>query len=43
MGHYCDKYDIDDTDKKFPKDKIIDLAKRIAGEQEKYIEKGDYD
>ena len=25
MSHYCDKYDIDDADKKFPKDKLIDL------------------
>ena len=43
MGHYCDKYDIDDAEQKFPKDKLIDLAKRIAEEQEKHIEKGDYD
>ena len=43
MGHYCDKYDIDDSEQKFPKDKLIDLAKRIAEEQEKHIEKGDYD
>ncbi len=43
MGHYCDKYDIDDAEQKFPKDKLIDLAKRIADEQEKHIEKGDYD
>jgi hypothetical protein len=43
MGHYCDKYDVDDAEQKFPKDKLIDLAKRIADEQEKYIEKGDYD
>jgi hypothetical protein len=43
MGHYCDKYDIDDSEQKFPKDKLIDLAKRIADEQEKHIETGDYD
>jgi len=43
MGHYCDKYDVDDAEQKFPKDKLIDLAKRIADEQEKHIEKGDYD
>jgi hypothetical protein len=43
MSHYCDRFDIDDMDKKFPKDKLIDLAKRIADEQERHIEKGDYD
>jgi hypothetical protein len=43
MGHYCDTYDVDDAEQKFPKDKLRDLAKRIADEQEKHIEKGDYD
>ena len=43
LDHYCEKYDIDDRQEKFPKEKLIDLAKRIADEQEKYLEKGDYD
>ena len=43
LDHYCEKYDIDDREKKFPKEKLIDLAKLIAGEQEKYLQKGDYD
>ena len=43
LDHYCEKYDIDDREEKFPKEKLIDLAKRIADEQEKYLEKGDYD
>ena len=43
LNHYCEKYDIDSREKKFPKEKLIDLAKRIADEQEKYLEKGDYD
>ena len=43
LDHYCEKYDIDDREKKFPKVKLIDLAKLIAGEQEKYLQKGDYD
>ncbi len=43
LNHYCDKFDIQDREEKFPKDKLIDLAKRIATEQEKYLEKGDYD
>lgn len=43
LGHYCEKFDIQDPEEKFPKEKLIDLAKRIADEQEKHIEKGDYD
>lgn len=43
MSHYCDKYDIDDPDVKFPKAKLIDLAKRMAEEQSQHIERGDYD
>lgn len=42
LGHYCDKFDIQDRDEKFPKDKLIDLAKRFAKEQEHFIKKGDY-
>jgi len=42
LGSYCDKYDIKDKEDKFPKEKLIDLAKRIANEQEKHIDKGDY-
>jgi hypothetical protein len=43
LDQYCEKYDIDNREEKFPKEKLIDLAKRIADEQEKYLEKGDYD
>ena len=42
LDHYCEKYDIQDRPEKFPKEKIIALAKMIAGEQEKFLEKGDY-
>jgi len=42
LNHYCDKFDIQDKEEKFPKEKLIDLAKRIAFEQEKFLEKGDY-
>ena len=42
LGHYCNKYDIDDREEKFPKEKLIDLAKKIASEQEQFISKGDY-
>lgn len=42
LSHYCDKYEIDNREEKFPKDKLIDLAKKFASEQEKFIKKGDY-
>lgn len=42
LEQYCNKFDIDDREEKFPKDKLIDLAKRFAEEQEKFLEKGDY-
>ena len=42
LDHYCEKYDINDRAEKFPKEKIIELAKRFAMEQSKFIEKGDY-
>lgn len=40
---YCKKFNIDDIETKFPKGKLIDLAKKFAEEQEKHIEKGDYE
>lgn len=43
LDQYCDKYDINDRQEKFPKEKIIALAKRYADEQSKFIEKGDYE
>ncbi len=42
LNHYCKMFDIQDREEKFPKEKLIDLAKRFAEEQEKHIEKGDY-
>jgi len=42
LESYCKKYNIEDTDEKFPKEKLVELAKRIASEQTKFIEKGDY-
>ncbi len=42
LNHYCEKFDIQDKEEKFPKEKLIDLAKRFAFEQEKFLEKGDY-
>lgn len=39
---YCNKYNIEDAHEKFPKEKLIDLAKRICDEQHKHIEKEHY-
>jgi len=41
--NYCEQYNIENPEEKFPKEKIIELAKRFAEEQDKHIEKGDYD
>ena len=43
LGHYCQQYNIEKPEEKFPKEKLIDLAKRIATEQARYIERGDYE
>ena len=43
LNHYCKKFEINGREEKFPKDKLIDLAKRFAEEQEKFLEKGDYE
>ncbi len=43
LDHYCKEFDISDRAEKFPKEKIIELAKRCAEEQSKFIEKGDYE
>ena len=40
---YCSKYEIEQPEEKFPKEKLIQLAKMIAGEQEKHLSDGDYD
>ena len=39
---YCHKFDIEEKEKKFPKDLLIELAKKIAEEQDKHIEAGHY-
>ena len=40
---YCNKFNIDSASDKITKEQIIQLARQIAGEQEKYIERGDYE
>jgi len=40
---YCDKFDLSDSKNEiFGPNEIIKLAKKIASEQTKYIDKGDY-
>ena len=36
-------FEVETPEEKFPKEKLIELAKRCAEEQEKYISKGDYE
>lgn len=43
LGHYCNDFDIQDRETKFPKELIISLAKRFATEQARFIDKGDYE
>jgi hypothetical protein len=43
LESYCDKYEVENYEEKFPKDKMIELAKQIADQQEKFMEEGDYD
>jgi hypothetical protein len=43
LEYYCERFDIDDPKEKFSKDAIVDLAKKIAEEQEKHIKDGDYE
>lgn len=43
LNSYCKQFDIDDREEKFPKEALIELAKRICEEQKKHIENGDYD
>ena len=38
---YCKKFSVKREDA-FPKDKLIELAKHFAQEQEKFIDRGDY-
>ena len=40
---YCSKYEIEEPEDKFPKEKLIQLAKMFADEQERHLSNGDYD
>lgn len=40
---YCERFEIENPEEKFPKEKLIELAKHCAEEQDKIIRRGDYD
>lgn len=43
LDEYCNKFNIEEREEKFPKEKLIELAKKIAEEQGRYLTRGDYD
>lgn len=43
LGPYCEKYKVEDSESKFTEESIIEMAKKICSEQEKFIEQGDYE
>jgi hypothetical protein len=42
LKEYCSKFEIKDSEEKFSKDVLEELAKSMAKEQEAFIKKGDY-
>jgi len=42
IDQYCDHFDIEDRDEKFPDSLIRELARHIAAEQEEHIHNGEY-
>jgi hypothetical protein len=43
LGEYCNKFKIEEAETKFPKESLIELAKKIAEEQERFMDNGDYE
>ena len=43
LDRYVEQFEIEDPHDKFPKEKLIELAKQIAEEQARHIERGDYE
>jgi hypothetical protein len=39
---YCNKFEVEDPGNKFPKEKLIELARKFAMQQERFMERGDY-
>ena len=42
LGTYVERFEVEDAGQKFPKEQIIELAKTIAKQQERFMERGDY-
>ena len=42
LENYCETFNIDDSKEKFSEESLIELAKKMAEEQEQYIKNGDY-
>jgi hypothetical protein len=40
---YCEKFNIEDPEEKFSRENLIKLARQISSQQEKFIERGDYE
>ena len=43
LKSYCEKFEIENPEEKFPKEKLIELAKHICDEQEIFLKRGDYE
>jgi len=43
LRDYCEKYDIEESNKKFTSDVLEAVARKIADEQEKHLKDGDYE
>ena len=42
LESYCEKFDVENPEEKFPKEKLIELAKHFCREQEMFLKRGDY-
>ena len=42
LEDYCKTFEIEDPEEKFPMEQLVELAKYMASEQEKFIKEGDY-
>jgi hypothetical protein len=43
LEQYCEQFNIDNKEEKFTKEQLIQLSKDFASQQEKFLDKGDYD
>jgi len=43
LKNYCETFEIEEPEKKFPMDSLVELAKKICDEQKIHIENGDYE